>query len=222
MMFLPVTAERRQVEWQKIITIARNNSFPLHLITKLKIHIQHKTHTTNDDNNKKWVTFTVYSPKIRKITNLFKQTNINIAFKSTNTIQQQTIPQNYATIQYYNKSGIYKLACKTCNNAYIGQTSRCLTQRFREHIRYIKNNDPKSAYAQHILQNIHEYGTITETISLLKSIHKPSMLIPYEQLLIQTFHHKGNLIPEQSQGEHNLLFQLAIDKQPALTVSYQY
>jgi hypothetical protein len=37
------------------------------------------------------------------------------------------------------------------------------------------------------------------------------MLIPYEQLLIQTFHHKGNLIPEQSQGEHNPLFQLAID-----------
>jgi len=57
-------------------------------------------------------------------------------------------------------------------------------------------------------------------MSLLKPIHKPSMLIPYKQLLIQTFHHKGNLIPEQSQGEHNLLFQLAIDTQPALTVSY--
>ena len=32
---------------------------------------------------------------------------------------------------------------------------------------------------------------------------------PYEQLVIQTFHHNGNIVPEQSQGEHNPLFQLA-------------
>ena len=97
------------------------------------------------------------------------------------------------------------------SKAYIGQTSRHLTQRFREHIRYIKNNDPKSAYTQHILQNVHEYGTITETMSLLKPIRKTSLLISYEQLLIQTFHHKCNLVPEQSQGDYKPLFQLAAD-----------
>ena len=43
-----------------------------------------------------------------------------------------------------------------------------LRYRYSEHIRYIKNNDPQSAYAQHILQNIHEYGTRTDTMSLLK------------------------------------------------------
>jgi hypothetical protein len=37
------------------------------------------------------------------------------------------------------------------------------------------------------------------------------MLIPYEQLFIQTFHHNGHLITEQSTGEQNPLFQLAID-----------
>jgi len=37
------------------------------------------------------------------------------------------------------------------------------------------------------------------------------MLIPYEQLFIQTFHHNGNLITEQDTGEQNHLFQLAID-----------
>jgi hypothetical protein len=29
-----------------------------------------------------------------------------------------------------------------------------------------------SAYTQHILQNVHEYGSITDTMSLLKPIHK--------------------------------------------------
>jgi hypothetical protein len=37
------------------------------------------------------------------------------------------------------------------------------------------------------------------------------MLITYEQLFIQTFHHNRNLITEQGTGEQNPLFQLAID-----------
>jgi hypothetical protein len=37
------------------------------------------------------------------------------------------------------------------------------------------------------------------------------MLIPYEQLFVQTFHHSENLITEQGTGEQNPLFQLAID-----------
>jgi len=63
----------------------------------------------------------------------------------------------------------------------------------------------------HMLQSLHEYGSITDTISLLKPIHKTSMLIPYEQLFIQTFHHNGNLITEEGTGEQNPLLQLAID-----------
>jgi len=85
--------------------------------------------------------------------------------------------------------------------SHIGQTSRNLNQRYWEHIRYIRNNDPQSAYAQHIPQNLHEYGSITDTMSLIKPIHKTSMLIPYEQLFIQTFHHNGNLITEQGIGK---------------------
>ena len=113
--------------------------------------------------------------------------------------------------------------------SYIGQTSWKINQRYREHIRYIRNNAPQSAYAHHILQNLHESGSITDTVSLLsitdtmsllsitdtmsllKPIHKTSMLIPYEQLFIQTFHHNGNLITEQGTDEQTPLFQLAID-----------
>jgi len=37
---------------------------------------------TTKDENKKWATFNYHSSKVRKITNLFRQTNINIAFKT--------------------------------------------------------------------------------------------------------------------------------------------
>jgi hypothetical protein len=48
-------------------------------------------------------------------------------------------------------------------------------------------------------------------MSLLKHVHNPTKLIPYEQLFIQTFHHYGNLISEQSATELNPLFQLTFD-----------
>jgi hypothetical protein len=89
-------------------------------------------------------------------------------------------------------------------------TYKTLTIRCHEHIRYIKNNQPKSAYAQHILHNIHEYGTPTETITLLKPVKPDTMLIPYEQLFIQAYHQTGNIVPEQNSNETNPLFQLII------------
>jgi hypothetical protein len=48
--------------------------------------------------------FHLPQPPVRKITNLFKQTDIKIAFKSKNTIQQQTRPNNHETTPDHNKS----------------------------------------------------------------------------------------------------------------------
>jgi len=44
--------------------------------------------------------------------------------------------------------------------------------RYQECIRYIRNNDTQSAYAAHILNNIHEYGPINSTISLPEQVNK--------------------------------------------------
>jgi len=112
------------------------------LITKLKQQIQRnttrqKTNKKENINSAKWATFTYYSPKVRKITNLFKHTDINIAFKNNNTISQMLRPKATISTQVYNKSGIYKLTCKTCQQVYVGQTSRSLKQSYQEHIRYL-------------------------------------------------------------------------------------
>jgi hypothetical protein len=57
--------------------------------------------------------FTYYRPETRKITNLFKLTNIGISFRSTNTIQQLTKPKLPSNTQEQEKSGLYKLRCNT-------------------------------------------------------------------------------------------------------------
>jgi hypothetical protein len=47
---------------------------------------QYKINETQEKQIQKWVTFTYHSPIIRKVTNLFNNTEIRIAFKATNTI----------------------------------------------------------------------------------------------------------------------------------------
>jgi len=93
---------------------------------------------------------------------------MGIAFRAQTINQQlmQTISQNQ--ISDYEKSGIYEIRCNTCHKAYVGQTSRDLKARFWEHTRYIKNNDPRSAYALHILNCRHEYGNMENTMTLLR------------------------------------------------------
>jgi hypothetical protein len=55
---------------------------------------------------------------------------------------------------------------------YIGQTGRDFRTRFKEHIRYIRFNQTKSKYAQHILECNHEYGTIENTMEMIKNSKK--------------------------------------------------
>jgi len=46
------------------------------------------------------------------------------------------------------------------------------------------------------------------SVTLLKQINKPSLLLPYEQMYIQIFHPNNELIPEERPNEHNPMFEL--------------
>ena len=138
--------------------------------------------------NRKWITFTYYSPLTRKATNLFKRTNLNIAFRTTNTIHvHQQLSHKPSNI---NPSGVYELKCNTYNKAYIGQSGRSITIRHKEHIRYIRTNNPTSACAMHILDNRHEYGTVKETLKLLQPYNKGTKMNCLESLCMQTYHQR--------------------------------
>jgi hypothetical protein len=107
-----------------------------------------------------------HHPLVHKVINLFKNTNLNIAFRSTNTIYHQL--QHRPNREASKLSGIYGLQCMTCNKSYVGQSGRTIAARYKEHIRYIRTNSPTSAYALHVLNQRHEYGNLANTLHLLK------------------------------------------------------
>jgi hypothetical protein len=77
-----------------------------------------------------------------------------------------------------------------------------------EHCRYIKTNDPKSAYTLHVLNNRHEFGPINSTMTLIRSRKKGSHMNTLENFYIHDYHQNGTLIPEQQLREPSILFKL--------------
>ena len=97
MLCVVLVIEQRQEERKNIQQIARHNNLPSYLQIRLMQRIQQKATqpqplpaTTGTDTH--WATFTYSSPQIRKFTNLFKHTNVKIAFKCNNTVSQLTKP----------------------------------------------------------------------------------------------------------------------------------
>jgi hypothetical protein len=94
-------------------------------------------------------------------------------------------------------------------HVYVGQCGRAISVRFKEHIRHIRSNNSTSAFATHISENRHEYGTKENTLQPLKTCQKGSHMDCREALFIQVLHHQKVLIEEQQVGDTNPLFRLA-------------
>jgi hypothetical protein len=127
MLSLPIMNHAKLHEWNVIRNTARNSGFPSQLIHNLhwKLTNKCKTQTVDTANdNRTWVTFTFSTPLVHKVTNLFKNTNINTAFKRTNNIYHQL--QHRPNRKSSKFSGIYKLQYMTCNKPYVGQGSRTM------------------------------------------------------------------------------------------------
>jgi hypothetical protein len=123
-------------------------------------------------NNNKWITFKFYGPRIRKITNIFRHTNLTVSFKTNNSLLNVLNTRQHKDNNIYAHSGIYEMVCQTCNRAYVGQTDRKLEKRYKEHTRYIKSNNEQLAFATHILCNRHEFWPIDKSMRMLYQASK--------------------------------------------------
>jgi uncharacterized protein (UPF0335 family) len=83
---LPITDKSKQDEWKTILAKAENNGYPTSLIHNLKTRLTIRKQNQKQEeeekavSRRKWVTFTHLSPLIRRVTNLFKRTNLKVAF----------------------------------------------------------------------------------------------------------------------------------------------
>jgi hypothetical protein len=108
-----------------------------------------------------------------------------------------------------NPGGVYEIKCDTCSKNYVGQSGRPITIRHKEYIQYMKTNNPASAYATHMLNNRHEYGTANNTLKLIQPCRKSIKMNHWENMYIQIYRQQNQLITEQQVNELNPLYALA-------------
>ena len=114
---------------------------------------------------------------------------VNIAFRA-NTIYQQLARKT----DNINPSGVYEIKCNTCSKNYVGQSGSPIATRHKEHTRYIKTNNPVSAYATHILNNRHEYVTASDILNLNQPCRKSMKMNHWENMYIQIYRQQDQLI----------------------------
>jgi len=112
-------------------------------------------------------TFTYIRKETTFITNLFKNTDIKIAFHTNNTILSQLTHKNQKADKY-TSSGVYKLTCPGCQKAYVGLTGRSFLACYNENKHAFRNNSHTSTFAQHLNEQAHSFGTIHNMMVILQ------------------------------------------------------
>jgi hypothetical protein len=95
------------------------------------------------------------------------------------------------------------LTCQSCHKVYVGQTGRNLTTRFKEHIRNIRSNKDESAFAQHILNQGHQYRPMEQIMKLVEHARKGNIMNIKEDYYIYKFKKLNKLIEEQKSTKDN-------------------
>ena len=94
----------------------------------------------NTNNNKKFYSLTYFGKPSEKIKKHLKNNNINISFKTKNTLGKY-IKNNKSVTAKLQKSGVYELKCGSCPMLYRGQTGRSFEVRKGEHFRSYRLDD---------------------------------------------------------------------------------
>ena len=94
----------------------------------------------------------ILASKIRKVCQkLLPHVDLHLAFKKQNTLKQTFLPlQKGMDESKKDKNVVYKIPCRDCDLAYIGETSRNRSTRMKEHKADIKNNKATSDLAKHV------------------------------------------------------------------------
>ncbi|KAJ8919473.1 hypothetical protein NQ315_016573, partial [Exocentrus adspersus] len=129
-----------------IKNILKENAYPVNLVDKTFLQIENTSHNNQQRQN----------PYLKKIKRLGNNFNIRTAFKTNNTLRSILTHTKPINKEQNEKNCIYQIPCQ-CGKHYIGETSRPLDVRIKEHKNYVRNYQvDRSNLAQHVWDNHHQ------------------------------------------------------------------
>jgi len=158
--------EEYQHELNIIHNILYNNAFPIKPHTPPP-PTQNPTRPTAPWTTKhKWTSFTYVGKETSYITNLFRKTELEIAFHTTNT-RGNLLSHKNPTPNTFSLSGVYRLTCPDCNKAYVGQGGRRFATWSKEHAKAFRSNSHTSSFTKHLNEEAHSFGPMNSIMQIL-------------------------------------------------------
>jgi len=163
---------------------------------------------------KKWATFTYAGRETTYITNLFKKTNLKIAFRTTNTIGN-LLTHRHTQPDKFSGSGVYKLTCPDCHTAYIGQTGRRFSTLYKEHETAFRHNPNTSSFTKHLTEYNQTFGPMPSIMQPLQLHKKGPHLNTLEKFHIYTESKANNHLNDDHTITTNAIFDTLAHQPPA-------
>ena len=91
-----------------------------------------------------------------KVTNVLRSFSVKVAHKPIHTISNILKKPKDKIWKEAARGIVYKIRCKDCDSVYVGQTSRALKTRVKEHAKAIATLDEKPFLAKHNTLHSHE------------------------------------------------------------------
>jgi hypothetical protein len=98
--------------------------------------------------------------------------------------------------------------CMDCPLKYIRQTGRTFKTRYKEHIQAIRSKNSNSGYSNHMLNTEHTYGSIADTMKVLKTEKKGKHLNTLEKYHIYKTSKEGLQMNDTYIDTHNPIFEV--------------
>lgn len=209
---IPLSTSDFDTELNYIYNIAVNNGYERVTIDNiLAKKRQEKTMTliyprVKDNTPKTFSCLTyigIHSIKTKKALQKINN-NIQVAFK-TNFSLGQHIKNNKDNIEKKSNSGVYMLTCNDCPRVYVEQTGRSFDDRLKEHHRSFRLRNNNSTYANHLLENNHNFNPDFKILHVQNKSRKLNLL---ECLEINKYNKLGLLLNDQTEVNNSPLLNI--------------
>jgi hypothetical protein len=132
-------------------------------------------------------------------------------FYTTNNRLDKLLQNNTPrTKNKYDRSGVYQLKCPSCDKKYVGQTGRPFRVRFREHQHDFRYMGRKSKFAQHLLDEGHEFGPMDDIMDIIQYASKGKLMDTIERFHIYELTSKGFQLNDKLTIQGNPIFETVV------------
>ena len=151
---IPSSEEEASRETKRVMKALATNNYPANFIHNGRQ--LNRRQEMNDTDQRGLVILPYAQGFSEKVAKVLRGFNIKVAHKPIRTISN-ILKKPKDKIEKEDSRGIvYKIKCKDCDCVYVGQTSRALKTRVKEHAKAIATLDKNSLLAKHHMLHSHQ------------------------------------------------------------------